>query len=60
MKLTKGQLNCLLNSAWTFHCPNCGIEQKDACNKIEDCLLIDWITEKLKEVNHESKTTPKV
>ena len=47
MDLSKGQLRCLFNSAWTFHCPACGEEQKDACNKVEECLLLEWIIEKM-------------
>lgn len=49
MDLSKGQLQCLFNSAWVFHCPTCGKEQKDECDKVEDCLLLEWITEKMKE-----------
>jgi len=49
MELTKGQLNCLFNAAWVFRCSDCGKEQKEACNKVKDCLLIDWIMRKMKE-----------
>ena len=48
MNLSKGQLQCLLNSAWVFRCVSCGKEQKDACDKVGDCLLIDWITGKMR------------
>lgn len=60
MNLSKGQLNFLLNAAWVFCCPDCGSEQKDACNKVEDCILIDWIIRKLQEENDEYKTTHEV
>jgi len=49
MDLTKGQLNCLFNSAWVFRCSSCGSEQKGFCDEVEDCLLIDWIVTKMRE-----------
>jgi len=49
MDLSKGQLQCLFNAAYVFRCADCGTEQKDACNKVEECLLLDWIIEKMKE-----------
>ena len=52
MELSKGQLNCLFNVAWSFRCASCGTEQKDACDKVEDCLLIDWIMRKMKGGNN--------
>ena len=49
MNLSRGQLQCLFNSAWVFRCASCGKEQKDECDKVEDCLLIDWIMRKMRE-----------
>lgn len=50
MKLTQGQINCLYAAMPYFMCQNCGAEQKIACDKVDECLLIQWVDEMIKGV----------